>query len=165
MAEGTAAWFGAVGSLFFFLMWVYYACAVLIVGARVLLADCHPSETFAYRVVSASLSLSLLGSLAVLLRFGGMAGAPVHGEVEFGDWLRIGDFVYHFQHIDGGILQLVRDDWNGFRQVYAGLQNRTLHLAHLDVASEEIARIARRFSLAYVEQGHARGKVVIAIGG
>lgn len=34
MAEGTAAWFGAVGSLFFFLMWVYYACAVLIVGAE-----------------------------------------------------------------------------------------------------------------------------------
>ena len=33
-AEGTAAWFGAVGSLFFFLMWVYYACAVLIVGAE-----------------------------------------------------------------------------------------------------------------------------------
>ncbi len=35
MAEGTAAWFGAVGGLFFFLMWDYYACAVLIVGAEV----------------------------------------------------------------------------------------------------------------------------------
>lgn len=35
MAEGTAAWFGAVGGLFFFLMWVYYACAVLIVGAEI----------------------------------------------------------------------------------------------------------------------------------
>ena len=34
-AEGTAAWFGAVGGLFFFLMWVYYACAVLIVGAEI----------------------------------------------------------------------------------------------------------------------------------
>ena len=34
IAEGTAAWFGAVGGLFFFLMWVYYACAVLIVGAE-----------------------------------------------------------------------------------------------------------------------------------
>ena len=33
-AEGTAAWFGAVGGLFFFLMWVYYACAVLVVGAE-----------------------------------------------------------------------------------------------------------------------------------
>jgi len=35
MAGSTAAWFGAVGGLFFFLMWVYYACAVLIVGAEV----------------------------------------------------------------------------------------------------------------------------------
>jgi len=35
VAEGTAAWFGGVGGLFFFLMWVYYACAVLIVGAEV----------------------------------------------------------------------------------------------------------------------------------
>ncbi|MDO8547372.1 MAG: YihY/virulence factor BrkB family protein [Nitrospirales bacterium] len=46
MAEGTAAWFGAVGSLFFFLMWVYYACAVLIVGAEAgwsLQQENHPS--------------------------------------------------------------------------------------------------------------------------
>ena len=46
MAEGTAACFGAVGSLFFFLMWVYYACAVLIVGAEAgwsLQQENHPS--------------------------------------------------------------------------------------------------------------------------
>lgn len=46
MAGSTAAWFGAVGGLFFFLMWVYYACAVLIVGAEVgwsLQQDLHPS--------------------------------------------------------------------------------------------------------------------------
>lgn len=67
--------------------------AVLIVGARALLADRHPSESFAYRVVSAGLSLSLLGSLTILLRFAGAGGTAVHGEVEFGDWLRIHDFV------------------------------------------------------------------------
>ena len=46
MAEGTASWYGAVGGLFFFLMWVYYACAVLIVGAEVgwsLQQEIHPS--------------------------------------------------------------------------------------------------------------------------
>ena len=46
MAGSTAAWFGAVGSLFFFLMWVYYACAVLIVGAEAgwsLQQENHPS--------------------------------------------------------------------------------------------------------------------------
>ena len=45
-AAGTAAWFGAVGGLFFFLMWVYYACAVLIVGAEAgwsLQQALHPS--------------------------------------------------------------------------------------------------------------------------
>ncbi len=67
--------------------------AVVLVGARALLADRHPSEAFAYRVVSASLSLSLLGSLVVLLRFAGVGGEAVHGEVEFGDWLQIHDFV------------------------------------------------------------------------
>ena len=52
MAEGAAAWYGAVGGLFFFLMWVYYACAVLIVGAEagwslqqaLRPAGTHPSE-------------------------------------------------------------------------------------------------------------------------
>jgi membrane protein len=34
MAGNAAAWYGTVGGLFFFLMWVYYACAVLIVGAE-----------------------------------------------------------------------------------------------------------------------------------
>lgn len=46
MAGGTAAWFGAVGGLFFFLMWVYYTCAVLIVGAEAgwsLQQALHPS--------------------------------------------------------------------------------------------------------------------------
>src|SRR5712692_9993364 len=47
MAETTtAAWYGTVGGLFFFLMWVYYACAVLIVGAEAgwsLQQALHPS--------------------------------------------------------------------------------------------------------------------------
>ncbi len=46
MAEGAAAWYGAVGGLFFLLMWVYYACAVLIVGAEIgwsLQHENHPS--------------------------------------------------------------------------------------------------------------------------
>ena len=71
--------------------------------------------------------------------------------------IRVGDFVYHYQQSDDpllrvALLRLMRDDWHGFRHVYAGLQNRTLHLAHLDLSSEDVERIARRFSLAYVEQ-------------
>ncbi len=33
-AGGTVALYGALGGLFFFLMWIYYACATLIVGAE-----------------------------------------------------------------------------------------------------------------------------------
>lgn len=67
--------------------------AVLVVGAVALLADRHPSERFAYRTVSASLAVSVVASVVVLFRFAGIAGAPVHGEVEFAEWLRIHDFV------------------------------------------------------------------------
>ena len=35
VSGSAAAWYGTVGSLFFFLMWDYYACAVLILGAEV----------------------------------------------------------------------------------------------------------------------------------
>ncbi len=66
--------------------------------------------------------------------------------------LRIGDFVYHFQQTDASLLELIRDDWNGFRGDYAGLQNRSLHIVYLDVAPRDIDRIARRFSLAWVDQ-------------
>lgn len=34
VSGSTAAWYGTVGSLFFFLMWDYYACAVFILGAE-----------------------------------------------------------------------------------------------------------------------------------
>lgn len=66
--------------------------AVVVVGLRVLLADRHPSETFAYRTVMFGLVVSMLASVAVLLRFLGVGGAPASGEVEFGVWLRIHDF-------------------------------------------------------------------------
>jgi membrane protein len=35
LAQYSVALYGAVGGLFFFLMWIYYACAVLIVGGAV----------------------------------------------------------------------------------------------------------------------------------
>jgi hypothetical protein len=58
--------------------------------------------------------------------------------------LRVGGFVYHFQHGGDGLLELVRDDWTGFRYVYAGLENRTLHLAHVDAAPADVERVAGR---------------------
>jgi hypothetical protein len=66
--------------------------------------------------------------------------------------LRIGELVYHFQQTSARRLVLERDDWAAFRHSYAGLQNRTLHLAWLDLADGDAERIARRFSTVFVSQ-------------
>lgn len=62
-------------------------------GLLVLLNDRHPSERVAARVLGAGLAASLAASLAVLAGHMGLLGPRVAGEVEFANWLRIGDFV------------------------------------------------------------------------
>ena len=60
--------------------------------------------------------------------------------------------VYHLQNGDDDLLLLVRDGWSAFDLYYAGLQNRPLTLAMLDVAPEVTERVQRGFSRLYVEQ-------------
>jgi len=64
-----------------------------IVGLLVVLGDQHPPEAAAWRIVSAGLKLSLAGSLIVLAAALGLLGPRVSGDVEFGEWLRIHDYV------------------------------------------------------------------------
>jgi NADH-quinone oxidoreductase subunit L len=81
-----------------------YAAAILLtvlaplvsvagVGFLVLLADTHPSERTTSRLLGAGLVASVLGSLVVLGGYAGLVGEPVRGDVEFANWLRIGNFV------------------------------------------------------------------------
>lgn len=67
--------------------------SVAAVGLLVLLADRHPSERTASRLLGTGLMASLLGSVVVLIGYAGAFGEPVRGDVEFANWLRIGDFV------------------------------------------------------------------------
>ena len=66
--------------------------------------------------------------------------------------LRIGDRVYHYHHSEAGRLELARDEWPTFCRSYAGLENRTLHVATLDVPASDVARIAAGFNRAFVAQ-------------
>ncbi|MEQ1693259.1 MAG: proton-conducting transporter membrane subunit [Gemmatimonas sp.] len=68
------------------------ACVGL-VGLLTLLREKAPSESRVARIMGAGLAASALGGVAVLLGFLGAFGDPIRGEVELGDWLRIGDFV------------------------------------------------------------------------
>ena len=66
--------------------------AAAVVGVAAIVGDDHPSENLAARAVGVGLLLSIAGglmALATLLR----AGVPSSGEVEFGEWLRMGDYV------------------------------------------------------------------------
>lgn len=66
--------------------------SVLAVGLLVLLRDERPSESAVARLIGAGLVGSLLAGMVVLTSYTGLAGPPVRGDVEFGDWLRVGDF-------------------------------------------------------------------------
>ncbi len=66
--------------------------------------------------------------------------------------LLVHDTVYHVQQTPDGLFRLERQDWGSFRYVYAGLLNRTLTLAHLDVAPADVERAEDRLARAYVAQ-------------
>ncbi len=67
--------------------------SVVMVGLLIALGRRRPTESTVARVVGAGLVGSVLAGFVVLAVFLGAFGAPVRGDVEFGDWLRLGDFV------------------------------------------------------------------------
>jgi hypothetical protein len=66
--------------------------------------------------------------------------------------LLVRDTVYHIQQWPDGLYRLERQDWPTFRYLYAGLGNRTLALAHLDVAEADVERAHDHLARAYVAQ-------------
>ena len=67
--------------------------AALAVFLRLVLGDTRPAESTVARVMGTGLALSIAGGLGVLAQFIGVARPPVTGDLEFGDWLRLGEFV------------------------------------------------------------------------
>jgi NADH:ubiquinone oxidoreductase subunit 5 (subunit L)/multisubunit Na+/H+ antiporter MnhA subunit len=66
--------------------------SVLLIGTRVLLWRRATSEQFVTIVVHSGLLVSVGAGVVVLAGYLGMIGAPVTGDIEFGDWLRIREF-------------------------------------------------------------------------
>jgi NADH-quinone oxidoreductase subunit L len=67
--------------------------SVAVIGLIVLLCDRRPSESTVAGVAGAGLVGSVAGGLLVLASFAGVFGPRLNGDVEFGDWLRIHEFV------------------------------------------------------------------------
>ena len=69
-----------------------------------------------------------------------------HTAIEFGDE------VYHFQHHDSGLIRLLMQDKQEFHFQYRFLQNRRIHLSHIDVSDETFARLKSYFKLQFLAQ-------------
>jgi len=67
--------------------------SVAAVIGLVLLQQRAPSERAVSRLVGTGLVTSVVCGLIVLAGYAGWFAAPIRGDVEFGSWLRIGDFV------------------------------------------------------------------------
>lgn len=67
--------------------------AAVIVGIAVLAGRHRVAEARVSSIIGWGLAGSVLGSLVVNVCFLGLVGESVAGDFEFGDWLRIGDFV------------------------------------------------------------------------
>ncbi|MGE0362940.1 MAG: proton-conducting transporter membrane subunit [Vicinamibacterales bacterium] len=67
--------------------------SVVVIGLLVLLGERRPGETTVAAIVGTGLVGSVVGGLLVTASFAGLFGPPLHGDVEFGDWLRIHEFV------------------------------------------------------------------------
>jgi hypothetical protein len=59
--------------------------------------------------------------------------------------LRIDNNVYHFQYYPDGIFRLIREPWTYFRYIYNDLENRSIHIAHIQLDPEDKAAIKEHF--------------------
>ena len=64
--------------------------------------------------------------------------------------LRVGDYVYHYQHYPSGLFLPVREKWKKFRRVYNDLENRTLYINRITVPEVDFNRIDRYFRKRYL---------------
>jgi hypothetical protein len=66
--------------------------------------------------------------------------------------LRLDDWVYDFQNAELGTLRMRRTDYDLFRYLYTVLENRTMHIARIDVPRETREAIFDRFNRRYLIQ-------------
>ena len=66
--------------------------------------------------------------------------------------LRINNTIYHFQYFPDGLFKLVRERWPHFRYIYNDLENRTLYVAHIQVAPHDLLAIREHLDRHYLIQ-------------
>ena len=60
--------------------------------------------------------------------------------------LKLGEEVFHFQHVSPGLLRIQRDDFAQFRLEYGERENRTIRLHRIEVPEALFLRLRERFN-------------------
>jgi len=66
--------------------------------------------------------------------------------------IQFGDETYHYQHHDSGLIRLLRQDKPEFYFLYRFLQNRRIHLSHIEVSDETFNLLKEHFKLQFLAQ-------------
>ena len=66
--------------------------------------------------------------------------------------LQLGDEIYHYQHHDSGLIRLLRQDKQEFHFLYRFLQNRRIHLSHIEVSDQTFTLLRDYFKLQFLAQ-------------
>jgi len=66
--------------------------------------------------------------------------------------LQLGDEIYHYQHHDSGLIRLLRQDELEFHFMYRFLQNRPIHISHIQVSEQNFKKLSEYFKLQFLAQ-------------
>ena len=66
--------------------------------------------------------------------------------------IQFGDEIYHYQHHDSGLIRLLRQDKQEFNFQYRFLQNRRIHLSHIEVSEETFNKLREYFKWQFLAQ-------------
>jgi hypothetical protein len=95
-------------------------------------------------LASASASAASFDYLYVEASEGNSSGG--HSAIQFGDE------IYHYQHHDSGLIRLLRQEKQEFHFLYRFLQNRRIHLSHIEISEDTFNLLNEHFKLQFLAQ-------------
>lgn len=101
-----------------------------VLAALVLLSSTATAASFNYLYIEASEGNSSGG----------------HAAIQFDDE------IYHYQHVDSGLIRLFRQEKNEFHFIYRYLQNRPMHLSRIEVSEDTFDLLKDQFKWQFLAQ-------------
>jgi hypothetical protein len=104
--------------------------AIAVMAALVMLQSAATAASFNYLYIEASEGNSSGGHTAI----------------------QFGDDIYHYQHVDSGLIRLFRQEKNQFHFLYRYLQNRPMHLSRIEVSEDTYNLLKDQFKWQFLTQ-------------